>query len=687
MSAGDSQLNALKNSRFIIILIILSMGAFLPSLNGGFLWDDEFLITHNPAIKSLKNIPQAFKRNFFHGAFETQQITFYRPVVTVFNTLQYALFGLRPFWWRLTNLLLHAANIVLCFLFFTRVLRIRPYPAFLSLMVIAVHPIVSEPVCFISGRTDLLALLFLMGALLLFFSERKNAINAIGSLCLFTIGLFTKELVIMLPAVIIVIDYILSESPNIRTWLSTRLAPLLKRLFPYFIIAAAFLAVRFFLVKGIRMPSYPTGNIWTTWLNVPQIFLRYIVLVFQPLKQNCDYTNGISVIASPATLLFIFPIITAALLCIFACRWLAHKSRFSLGIIWFILFLLPVLNIFPLGIWMAERFLYIPLIGAAIALAFGRERIPPAKQRSLNSAYILLLLYILLSLMRSRVWRDEISLWEDAVRKNPANPQARIIYGQVLFSKGRLDEALKELNASESSGSINLNFQKAQTLAKIYIAKKDFEKAEESLNKAEKIIPTSAMNILLRGRLFLAQGRATEAEQAFRKALESNPMLLGAIAGLMEILAQREGTDAEILQIAERGIVLNPDYGMSYFYKGLALKRMGRLKEAERAWRDAIRIAPDAPEPYLFLAELYESLVDKDPSPLFNAAGVYAELLKRQPDNIDALNNYGIVCIRLGNLKKARELWERVLVISPSDSTARENLERLKRQENKNTIQ
>jgi len=671
----------LKNSGFIIILIFLSAGVFFPSLTGGFLWDDEFLITHNPAIKSLKNIPQAFTRDFFYEAFETEQITFYRPIVIIFNTLQYALFGLRPFWWRLTNLLLHAANIMLCYFFFTRVLRIRPYNAFLSLMVIAVHPIASESVCFISGRTDLLALLFLMTALLLYFNERRSIYSGIGSLCLFTIGLFTKELIIVFPAVIIAVDYMLSDSLNLRAWISTRLAYVLKRLLPYFIISLAFLIIRFFFVKGIRMPSYPTGSLRTTWLNVPQVALRYIALAILPLKQNCDYTNGIKIIASFVSALFILPAIIEVFFCFFAFRFFIKKTRFSLGIIWFILFLLPVLNIFPLGIWMAERFLYIPLIGAAIALAFVFECLPPVQAPWRNAAYIFLLIFIPLSLMRARIWGDELNLWQDAVHKNPANPQARIIYGQVLFSKGRLDEALTELNAADISGSINLDFQRAQTFARIYTAKRDFEKAEEAFNIAEALIPSSLMNIILRGRLLLAQGRPDEAERFFRRVIHLNPRHLGAVAGMMEILSQRKEASAELLQFAELGISLNPDYGMSYFYKGLALERMGRIQDAERAWRDAIRIAPNASEPYLFLAELFESHMEKNPSLVADAATVYVELLKRHPDNIDALNNYGIVCIQLGNLKKARELWERALTLSPTDPIARANLERLNNQE------
>ena len=82
----------------ILPIVLVSIVVFLPCVSGEFLWDDEFLIVHNPLIKSFKNLPYAFSRPFFPGMFDTPQITFYRPLVTIVNMIQYAIFGLDPFW-------------------------------------------------------------------------------------------------------------------------------------------------------------------------------------------------------------------------------------------------------------------------------------------------------------------------------------------------------------------------------------------------------------------------------------------------------------------------------------------------------------------------------------------------------------------------------------------------------------
>jgi len=148
-----------ENSKIhILLILILSLLVFSPCVSGKFLWDDEHLIVHNPMIKSLKNIPLSFTRSFFYQSFETPQITYYRPLVTILNQLQYALFGLRSVWWHVFNLVLHGINGILFYIFLCRVLKISRKGGFLAAIIYCVHPVHTEAVCFISGRTDLLSL-------------------------------------------------------------------------------------------------------------------------------------------------------------------------------------------------------------------------------------------------------------------------------------------------------------------------------------------------------------------------------------------------------------------------------------------------------------------------------------------------------------------------------------------------
>jgi len=678
MENGRQGENVMSRMRHILIIMAFSMGVFLPSITGGFLWDDEFLIVHNPRIKSLKNIPSAFKSEFFQDSFETEQITFYRPAVTIFNTMQYAIFGLRPFWWRLTNLLLHAVNAAFVYLLLTRVLRLRENAVFFVVLLYAVHPALSESVCFVSGRTDLLAMLCILLSLLFYFQDRgKNPVRRFLSIAFFTIGLFTKEIVLVLPVAIAAMDYITSEQSTPREWVRERSHNLLYSLLPFFIIGTIYLIVRFFFVKGITVPSYPSGNAITTWLTMPCVFTAYILSVIFPISLSCDNTNAFSIITSPFDPWFLICFgITAVIIAIMVWQFF-KKSRYFIGLFWFLLFLAPVMNIFPLGIWMADRFMYIPLVG--IAIIFAVVDIEKILWKKLGFAFwgFFLLYFIILSLYWSRVWRDDLTLWSNAVYQRPANPQARVIYAQALFSRGKITEAEKELAKADTSKSLSLAIAKEQTLVKIYVAQKQFYNATAALRRAEALLPNSAVNAMLEGRLHQSQGRMDDAERDFRKSLDINPALLGSAVGLMEVLSGRKDSSEELLHAAERAIAINPDFAPSYVYKGMALRKIGKDDEAMDAFKNAIRLSPEAPEAYLFLADMYETRAAKDPDSLKNAIATYQKLLTRHPDNIDAMNNLAIIYAQKGEKERARELWNRLLAIRPDDPEAKANLQRM----------
>jgi len=678
--------NLIKN---IFPIVLVSIVAFLPCVTGEFLWDDEFLIVYNPLIKSLKNIPQAFTRPFFPSVFETPQITFYRPLVTIANMVQYAIFGLRPFWWHAFNIFLHAMNAAMFYLFLVKILHTSQRESMFISMFYAILPVHTEAVCFISGRTDVLALLFILSGMLFFFQEKGNRAYMISIIC-FILGLLSKELVLMFPLALMAVDYARSEEPGLSLWIKHRFRPLILRLVPFFIISGIYLFIRFFLIKGIEIPSYPSGNALTSWLTMPKVFGRYLFLLIRPFDLNCDYTNFFSIEHSLLSPRVIGPgLFVILFLGLILVLFLKKKSAF-LGLFWFLAFLFPVMNIFPLGLWMAERFLYIPILGFSLYLAFHYQSTFSQKREEKNlileySVRILAIIFFgSFAFYHSFIWQDAEHLWGDAVEKNPNNPQARIIYAQILSSRGKNPEALKHLAALDQIKDIMekapaLSLKKEQTLVKIYTATGEFARADEAIQKAKEILPESSSNLVLEGSLRMHEGKFQEAEKSFLEALERKPDQMGAIVGLMEIWDKRNEPADKILAFAEKAISANPDYVPSYIYKGKSLRDLGRAQEAMECFQRALRLSPDSPEGYLFLADLYESRVtDSDPRhSMEKAAALYLELLRRHPNNIDALTNLGVFYVRMGNKIKAREMWEEVLKIDPQDQEALENLRRL----------
>ncbi|MBN1901093.1 tetratricopeptide repeat protein [Candidatus Sumerlaeota bacterium] len=669
---------------FLLFLIIFIV--FSPCLSGEFLWDDELLIAHNPGVKSLRNIPGAFVRTFFHKSHETPGISYYRPIVTVINILQYAIFGLRPFWWHLFNLVLHIINAILFYFFLIKILNIKRRVGFWIALLFGIHPVHAEAVCFISGRTDVIALFFILSSLSLYFKGKGNhGIYRTASILFFILGLLSKELVLMFPLALMAMEYVRSADSPPGTWYKKDFPLLLKSLIPYFIACAVYVIIRFVFISGIETPYYPTGRMVTAWLTMPKVFLRYLFLLIATTIYDtvCDYTNFFRIETAIFSFGFLIPFCGILATALMILRLFLKKQREFLGIFWFLIFLFPVLNILPLGIWMAERYLYIPLIGFCLFLL----SLESAIEKRGVPLYIILAFIVIGSIgtiQRSFLWRDAATLWSHAVERNPDNPQARVIYAEVLVSRGRYDEAIKQLEQVKPIDTgerkilpASLSLAKAQTLVKIYLAKKEYENAEECLSAAEKILPSSAQNSVLKARMFLEQENLEKAREAFENALEINPDLLSALSGLMETKDQLRHPPEEILVLAEKAVKINPDYAPSYLYRGKAQSELGILKEAEVNFEKFTSLAPNAPEGYLFLADVYEQMGRKDKTYILKAMRTYDALLLRHPDNIEGLNNLGILFAVIGEKQKAEELWKRVLAIKPGDETARENLGKL----------
>ena len=161
------------------IIVLSSIAIYLPTLSSGFLWDDLQLVTHPLHIG---NNPYAF---FFGGE------VYYRPLVHLSMNLDYNIWHLNPVGYHITNITLHSANALMVFFLclyllmngFSDFKKSSPQASntnhiittsFIAALFFALHPIHSESVAWISGRTDLLATFFFLLAFISFLSYEKE---------------------------------------------------------------------------------------------------------------------------------------------------------------------------------------------------------------------------------------------------------------------------------------------------------------------------------------------------------------------------------------------------------------------------------------------------------------------------------------------------------------------------------
>ena len=204
------------------LLAILALVIYLPSLHGGFLFDDDQLLTNNPLIKSSSGI--------FRCWYSTHQLD-YVPLTISTLWLEWRLWGMDPTGYRVTNLLLHIAA---CFLIWILLRRLSIPGAYLAALLFAVHPVNVESVAWIEQRKNTLSLVLFLLSILWFLhdesdSESGNPQSALGvgrwywlSLLAFALAMFSKGSVAVLPFVLLLIAWWQRNRITKRDLLRTR---------------------------------------------------------------------------------------------------------------------------------------------------------------------------------------------------------------------------------------------------------------------------------------------------------------------------------------------------------------------------------------------------------------------------------------------------------------------------------
>ncbi len=262
------------------------------SLGGGFVWDDRFLIVDNPRIQSFSRLSELLTHDYVFIAETDLAYGYFRPVSSLSVALDYRIWGADPFGFHFTNLLLHAASsLLVCLLALG--LGARRAVAWATGWLFAIHPIHTESVAWIAGRTDLLAFLLAGASFGLFLLvERPGGTLARrlaqgGSLALLALALLAKEMAAVVPLWIACVVFWRSPPAGF----GARLERALRVAAPWLVIVVLYAIVRFFVLV-VPPPDVPAEHtLARAMLSAPPTIVRYLAWMTSPGELSAYVQN------------------------------------------------------------------------------------------------------------------------------------------------------------------------------------------------------------------------------------------------------------------------------------------------------------------------------------------------------------------------------------------------------------
>jgi tetratricopeptide (TPR) repeat protein len=576
---------------FGLILAAVTIFAYRPAWNGGFLWDDDVYITNN----GLLTAPDGLRRIWFSLDSPSQ----YFPLAYTTFRIEHAVWGLDPTGYHWLNLLLHVGNALLVWLVLA---RLKVPGAWLAGAIFALHPVQVESVAWITERKNVLMGFFFLLTLLAWiaFVDRRTKRPWLFyglALVLYLVALSAKTTACTLPAALFLILW-LQKKPI--SW---------KGIFQ--IIP--------FLVLGIAM-----GVLAMWWERYHQGTSRAVFTFLSPTERVLVASRAIcfylSKLAWPSNLTFIYPrwdiapthllnyawLLAGVVMCgaiYFVRPYMGRSVEVAVG--FFVATLSPVLGFIMLYTFrytfVADHYQYLACIGpialASAGLVNSADTFKNSRTLIFGVAFCVVALLATLTYRQAAMYGNIETLWRTTLSRNPGCWMAHNNLGIVLFEKGQLDDAIAHYQTT-------LQMQP------------DFWDADYNLGTA-----------------LLGKGQVDEAIFYCDKAVRMQPNDPDAQVALANALVQKRRIDDAIVHY-QKAVAMRPDYFLAHYGLGHALLEKGKLDAAIEHSRAALLIQPDNADCHTVLAI---ALDEKGQSA--EAIKHYEKALEISSQSVSALNN------------------------------------------------
>jgi len=680
----------------LLLPIGVAFACALPSLGPGFIHDDHRIIEQNQLVQEAGRLPEILARGYW-TVDERQVPNLYRPVTILSFALNHRVTGEGAFGFRLVDLLLHLLVVGLVYGVARRMIPEGgprgaaggpgpPAAPVAAALLFAAHPVHTEALGLVVGRSEILMALFTLLALRLFLDGKRAA-----ALLMLPCALFSKESGIAAPLLLLAADR-LRPTPHAGT------APVAaggrRRVAWGFHgaacgIAIACVAIRAVVLGGVLPSSFThfvdnpiahqpwPGSLFTALAALA----RYAALLVWPSRLSIDYS--FASIPDAASILdpraLAGALVAAGVAYALARSW-RRSPAVAFALLLFALPLLPVANLFfPIGTILAERLLYLPSAGVCLlaGIGFGRleERAATPGRRRLILAAVAVITAVLAlrSAWRFRDWRDDRTIFAAAVSLFPDNVRAQFNYGAA--SERARDDAGAE-QAYRRALAVWPRFSDARyNLAGLYGRAGHWREAAEEYRAALTEQPGNVTYLVNAGHAAAQAGDPRAAIELLERAVDldrsSGPGWTDLGAARLQI-----GDAAGALAAFREADRLAPGRPEAAANIALALEAAGQAPEAAAAWRAAADGKPGDPLLRYRLGRALESAGRPD-----EAIEAYRDSIRLAPDTPVPLKALGLLLASRGRNDEARAALERARRLDPSgrvmDDAAIRVLERL----------
>jgi len=666
-------------------------------------YDDNMYVTENPQVQAGLTVKG------LKWAFTTSHAGYCHPLTWFSHMLDVQLFGMRPGWHHLMNLVLHVANTLLLFLIFHRMTKALRQSAFVAAL-FALHPLHVESVAWVAERKDVLSTFFwmlTMGAYA-FYVERPRFQRYLPVFLLFALGLMAKPMLVTLPFVLLLMDYwpleryypekqrevggVVTSPPENRKRKKKKMKEAQRK-----VIAGAekpergeirWAVLRPLIVEKIPLFGLSAVSSVITFINQQtegaMLSLQKLPLDARIANSLIAYVSYLGKIVWPENLAVFYPhpgmvppwqvLGAGAILATITLAVIWKTKRFpylTVGWLWYLGMLVPVIGLVQVGSQaIADRYTYLPYVGIFLMTAWTvpdvikKWRYRPTILAIL--AFITVSIFSFITWTQLSHWQNNSTLFNHALEVTKDNHIAYYNLGTSLQDEGRLEDAI--LHYKEALRIMPDHAGAHNNLGVVMRKQGRIKEAIEHYSMALKNDPNNAEAHHNMGNALLIKGKTEQAIQHYTEAIRIKPDYVRPYVALGNVLAS-QGKYNDAMDYYQKALQINSETEEAHFHLGTLLLSQAKIEEALSHLQAALRTKPDYPEVHYHLGNIMVSRNLWD-----EAVFHFREAVRYAPGWSKAQNNLGSALLLQKKSDEAIFHFREALRLEPDYRIARDNL-------------